>query len=550
MRANTYHLPAGRNVCLVDPPLNDLPAIIAENKRRLAEAAFTVAGVPHREVAAKAREEALARAVQYTRSLGVEPKAQPCTKIIIAAGHQPGMNHPGVWIKNHLIDRLARQLGGTSVNIVLDTDTHATLDFQVPNVLGSKASVEHFRCIPALAGVAVEEQQLSDPGALAELQAKALPLLPFDSSCMAAAYLEDLRAAAEEDGPLSRVLTRARRKAEERWGIENLELPYSFVCDLDSFRLLLLEIFRRAEEFVQIYNAKLAEYRAAYKVHGKANPLPDLAVGGERIELPLWIWRAGGERRPLVLRRTGSGIEILLGRETVQALSKQQLVDAAGGIEALRELAAAGIRIRSKALVTTIYMRLFLFDIFVHGIGGGNYDIITDEIIRDFFGIDPPAYAVATANVAMPFQQRQVSRKELIKLREQASHLYHGPHNFAGKLLPDDHSVAQLLTERREVIRIQEQTTDKDDKARLFRKTKGLDARLRDKVVPFIADRKSEIRELEETLQYNSIVTGREYPFCIYPEEVLRKVYSFGEASRAVHQTRSARGCPTDCGRK
>ena len=31
-----------------------------------------------------------------------------------------------------------------------------------------------------------------------------------------------------------------------------------------------------------------------------------------------------------------------------------------------------------------------LSDLFIHGIGGAKYDELTDEIIRRFFGIEPP----------------------------------------------------------------------------------------------------------------------------------------------------------------
>ncbi|NQT19156.1 MAG: hypothetical protein HQ592_05590 [Planctomycetes bacterium] len=532
MRPSTYHLPQGRNVQFIDPQLSALPGVVAENKRRLASAAFIVGGVPHREAAALARAQALELAVAYTRSLGVEVDSPPAVGTIIAAGHQPGINHPGVWIKHHLVDHLARQLGGCGVHIILDTDTPGSLDFQIPCLGNGPAHVKHLRCIPVQTGVAVEEQQLDDPRCIDELIEQSLPLLQLETSHPpASAYLANLRAAAEESTSLSYVLARARRTVEAAWGIANLELPYSATCGLDSFRLLALEIIRRADDFARIYNARLADYRKAYKVRGKANPLHDLALDGDRIELPLWMWRAGGERRSLVVRRNGSATELLFGREVVQTLSQHQLTNPSDGLEALRQLDAAGIRMRSKALVTTIYMRLFLFDLFIHGIGGGNYDIITNEIVRDFFGFDPPTYGVATASASMPFEQKNVSRQDLIKMREQAGRMHHSSHNLAGNLLPHDPETVALLAQRKETLHKQERAVDKAEKKRLFKCTRVIDAQLREKLRPFIADKEKEIGEVREALDYNAIAAGREYPFCIYPEELLRKVYSFGPES-------------------
>ena len=42
--------------------------------------------------------------------------------------------------------------------------------------------------------------------------------------------------------------------------------------------------------------------------------------------------------------------------------------------ECLRE---SGVKIRPRAILTTLYSRLFLSDLFIHGIGGAKYDAWT-----------------------------------------------------------------------------------------------------------------------------------------------------------------------------
>jgi hypothetical protein len=49
-----------------------------------------------------------------------------------------------------------------------------------------------------------------------------------------------------------------------------------------------------------------------------------------------------------------------------------------------------------------MYLRMFVFDQFIHGIGGGQYDQVTDALIGSHFGIAPPAFAVATATMYLP----------------------------------------------------------------------------------------------------------------------------------------------------
>ena len=61
-----------------------------------------------------------------------------------------------------------------------------------------------------------------------------------------------------------------------------------------------------------------------------------------------------------------------------------------------------GQKVRSRALTNTLFARLFLADLFVHGIGGGKYDELTDDIIRRFYGCEPPAFLVLSATRLLP----------------------------------------------------------------------------------------------------------------------------------------------------
>ena len=38
---------------------------------------------------------------------------------LIAGGHQPELFHPGVWLKNAVLDAYARQVGGTAINLIM-----------------------------------------------------------------------------------------------------------------------------------------------------------------------------------------------------------------------------------------------------------------------------------------------------------------------------------------------------------------------------------------------------------------------------------------------
>ena len=97
---------------------------------------------------------------------------------------------------------------------------------------------------------------------------------------------------------------------------------------------------------------------------------------------------AGGAALDLDRRRsaTAQAVRSPAGQETV--LSDRQAVeirlpltpdgDAARAVEQLADWGRRGVKIRSRALITTLWARLVLGDLFLHGIGGAKYDQVTD----------------------------------------------------------------------------------------------------------------------------------------------------------------------------
>ena len=60
------------------------------------------------------------------------------------------------------------------------------------------------------------------------------------------------------------------------------------------------------------------------------------------------------------------------------------------------------LRLSPRALTLTLFLRLLVVDQFVHGIGGGQYDQVTDRIIADHFKLPPPKFSVATGTMYLP----------------------------------------------------------------------------------------------------------------------------------------------------
>ena len=164
------------------------------------------------------------------------------------------------------------------------------------------------------------------------------------------------------------LLTAARKSLEEDFGIENPEVPVSWMCDTDGFYHFVLHILYEAERFAKIYNEKLSEYRSIHKIRSKSNPLPDLKIIGNLIELPFWVWKAEGQRAKCYRVNEGEDIKITDGVDILVILKKSE--GAMENLSRLKVLMETGIKIRPRAITTTMFSRLFFSDVFIHGIGG------------------------------------------------------------------------------------------------------------------------------------------------------------------------------------
>ena len=117
-------------------------------------------------------------------------------------------------------------------------------------------------------------------------------------------------------------------------------------------------------------------------------------------------------------RQRGRVVDLRIAGEdrTLVSLPLTPDGEACCAVERLRELAADSIRLRTRALTTTMFARYFLGDLFIHGIGGAKYDELGDEISRRFFGIEPPGFLTMSLSLWLDLPNEAVTRDDLAKL--------------------------------------------------------------------------------------------------------------------------------------
>jgi hypothetical protein len=310
----------------------------------------------------------------------------------------------------------------------------------------------------------------------------------------------------------------ARRAIERRWGVVQQEVPMSRVCQTTAFAWFVVSILDRIEHFHSAYNLVLSAYRRTHGIRSRSHPVPDLAYAEQWFEAPFWAWRRGQPRRnKLWVRREGSGWKLRVGGEAWPLTPCRHFEDA---VEMLRALEARGCKIRSRALTTTMFARLFLADVFIHGIGGGIYDELTDRIINGFYGIPAPGFLVLSATLLLPLPRYPDAARQAVALARQARDLAYKPERF----VTDGPEATQLILTKHNWIAHTGATHA--ERVERFQRIRAINGRLIPYVLPLQQQVEADHREQQRRAAADAVAGRRDYAFCLHPEEMLRSFFS------------------------
>lgn len=527
-----WRAPREHGAAVIAPAWADLPGAVADNTTAITRWSGGLAGLSWAEWRNWCRQSCLAAARDYTSNqLGVavpETGAGP----LIVGGHQPALFHPGVWAKNMAIHRLAQRVQGTSVHLIVDNDASGQATISIP--AGSPAR-------PRLQPLAFDAPRAAQPWESAVIQVPALfttfadrvteALAPWGITPVVQTAWPAAVAQLRRQSHLVPALTAARVSMERQWGVQNLELPLSRVCQLPPFHAFVLGIIERLPEFVQHYNQVLVEYRRLNHIRSRAHPVPELGQQAGWHEAPFWVWRSGATQRDRLWVRQTAGEVVLRDRQGEFARwSSTSSATTAEALAVLATLESQGIHLRSRALTTTLFARLGLADIFVHGLGGAKYDEMTDALMVRFFGVPAPQFATISATFHLPFG---ISSAETALQRGQLLHrqrdLNHNPQRYLGD--PPPAAAEPLVAQRHQLLlELDPATTDFQRLPRYERRKRYLQLRetnqqlaaLLDDERTRLTDSLSQLRSAEAA---NKVLRYREFSWVLFPEATLRSQY-------------------------
>lgn len=501
LRFAALRTPPGDGDVLVEPPLPALPDLVRANRSHLANLPGGIAGFGWADLRRQARA-----------ALGVHGDTP-----LILTGHQPEFMHAGVWAKYAAAHELAAAVGGAARNLVVDNDAPKTLALTIPVVVGDDIVLHHLPCLERGVGWPYESLPAASPGIFAQIRDKVVRLLnaQYPISAMPA-FLDGFGDPAARD--FVDQMAGGRRSVDRLLGLAVEDARVSRLCTGP----MLVDWVLRAAELAAAYNRALTEYRQEHRVRSPNRPIPDLRIDGTRVELPLWAYAGGETRHRLYVEHAAGDVRFFADREFVGTVSRRELESAADEPDVLR--AACRKSIRPRALTLMLWARLLASDLFIHGIGGAKYDRITNEIMRSYYGVEPPAMACVSATLRLPLPFKSIHDAEWTGVRRWIRDVQYQPDRWASGI-PE---AAPLLAERRTAIaRSEGLRTDPARRHDRLARRACFDV-IRDRNARIVALRPETLREaraaltaMETRRHQERLAASREYFFALFPRERL-----------------------------
>jgi hypothetical protein len=461
-----------------------------------------------------ARESAIAAARDYLGERSADDGHSPDT--LLVAGHQPDLFHPGVWVKTFALGGLARNHHAVALNLIVDDDIIKTTTLRVPDP-------PHIRRVLFdrwTGATPYEERDIADRALFASFAERVGELTrqwPYEP--LLPAFWAEVGRQAERRANLGECFAAARRAFERAWGCHNLEVPLSTLCGTEPFAYFACHILAHLPHFHSLYNSIVADYRRRHGIRDRQHPVPDLATDGDWLEAPFWIWQAGAGRRERLFARLGPDrVELRVGH-SLREWRPDSRSQSATFVAAWQELAAQGLKIRTRALTTTLYARLFLADLFIHGIGGGIYDELTDELMRRFYGCEPPDYLVLSATRWLPLPRPTATPDDRRRLLHELRDVHYNPQRHLDEVQRRG-SLSETARRKQEWIARQPATSaERRERSRALR---ALTEELRRPLEPREDHLRRQLHLCEQELRTVAVLERRDYSFCLFPESVLR----------------------------
>jgi len=391
----------------------------------------------------KIRDELFSSATSYTKALvelahskGIRAISAPVQKYtqaetIVMAGHQPVIYHSGLLYKLEALRRLSDDTRALPIHVVIDTDEGEAGIISWPLVSAGNLEIKR-ASIGSHGGrdSLYSEQRVAD----GDTVTRVFNQIKED---LTTSGLEPVASRAEEVKLAYLALAGESLIAANsivRWLFSDtamLEVPISELLKGDEFKAVLEEFYSDAPRLVEIYNTTLNNYRKEHRITNAANPFPNMKVDDRGTEMPLWMI-SGGAREP-VFNKSGQPKQV-------------------------------GEFLATRGSITTLLLRAYCSDLFVHGLGGGKYDRFVEQFAQSYLGVTLPRFVVASRTVSL-FPEKVAKLSREVELASKVKEMISKTELFLGQGIFTDKEEIELknIITRRDELRLKLQGPGESD---------------------------------------------------------------------------------------
>jgi hypothetical protein len=389
---------------------------------------------------------------------------------LILSGHQPELYHPGVWVKNFAVMGLAQKLHGHARNLIVDNDLVKSAELRLP--VWDRWYPAHVRTqsVPLTSTPAQLTWETATIEDDSHFQAVPERIRQLTQNWGYQPILHRVWPALRGHN-LGERFTRARQLIERDFGCEIRDYPVRNLSISQAFRHFANHLRNDHQRFGNAYNRAVQTYRQKYRLRSKSHPVPELAEG----ELAFW-----------------------------DATDPE--------IRAKATVATPIEKLRPRALTLTLFARLCLGDFFIHGIGGGKYDEVTDSIIRSYFDMEPPKFQILSGTLRLPLPQFESHPSEVSRLVRLIRDQQWNPQRYLGEVEMQEHRELTQLS-----------PTDRRGRRERSRRFRGWNQLQQSKLIAVREKTSDDLAQAKAEVAANQILQNREYAWVLFPEESLRE---------------------------
>lgn len=485
------------NVC---PALSTWPASVHCNRNILTK---------HFPNFSEYRNNLLSLAVEYTKDLTGKEVEYDITKPVIATGHQPNWHHCGIFIKSLIANQLANRLAGLFIHIVVDHDTYET-SMALP--------------------VSAQSQDQPDI-TLKRIKPKANQMQDFLTHSLDSSPNNALLKCcwADMDSPgkdcsVSKYIIYMQAALYQNLNIDAVYLPVSKMADSGVFQDFLAYLLTDISSFVAHYNNAVSMLKTSTDI----SILRTIEIKEcPFTELPFWLITPGNKKSSLFVSSDQEHSISIACESDILVTAKNKDVT-----QTLKKLKQKGYSIRPKAVVLTLFVRLYLADWFIHGAGGARYEFITDYLLQHFFRIDNLSYGAAALTSFLFEKELASTEQSLDRLQKQQRIFLHSPESFLDPDTALEPELCDLLKKKQTAILCSTDPSSSHQDRNCARENIRILNRKLQEHLPFSEE--SVNNETSKLKEQFSLFKKRDFFFGLFPKEYLTSFT--GEICEQLHR--------------